>query len=369
MPASALPTHHYDHTEPFPLARGGTLPGFRLAYETWGDPNSEQVVVVLHALSGSSHAFSSAVDESPGWWQRLLADGGPIDPTRQYIICANLIGGCFGSTGPSSIDITKTPSGTTGDEVRRYATRFPTITISDMVDAYRALLRHLEVQRPVTLLGGSMGGMLALEWSVRHPEDVEFAISLVAPGRSYAATIAIRSVQRRAILNDPHYQDGDYYDGMRPETGIALARQIGVITYRSPAEFEARFGRQERDARPHFRDGFFEVESYLRHQGEKFRARFDANTYLYYSRAMDLYDLSNGYGSMAEALSRVTARTLLIAVDSDTLCPVEQVEEVERGLTASGKDVQFRVLHSLYGHDAFLLEDAQIRQCIAERLG
>ena len=214
----------------------------QLAYETLGTlaPDRRNAVVIFPALSGSSHAFASDTSPEPGWWDGLLGPGSPLDPRRHFFICSNLLGGCYGSTGPSSLD-PRTSA--------RYGARFPQVTTGDMIEAERALLRGLGIDRPVTAIGGSLGGMLALEWAVKYPAEIDRAIALVSPGKSHAQTIAIRAVQREAILNDPDWNGGDYYDGPFPERGIALARKIGMITYRSAEEFEVRYGRRVRDAR------------------------------------------------------------------------------------------------------------------------
>ncbi len=348
-------------TEPLATESGAVLPSFELAYESWGVPRErpEDTVVVLHALSGSSHALSSPGVKTPGWWQGLLGGEAPLGPARRFVICSNLLGGCSGSTGPSSIDPT---------QGQPYAVDFPALTIGDLVESQRRLLQALDIPFPVTLVGGSMGGMLALEWAVRYPEEVYRLVGVGTPGRSFAQTIALRAVQREAILNDPGWKGGRYYPGPGPTNGMALARKIGMITYRSAAEFEERFGRAMRDPRPHFLDGFFEVQSYLNHQGGKFVDRFDANTYLYYSRAMDLFDLSSDYESLAAALARVTARCLLVAIDSDFLCPLEQMAEVEEALKGAGRICELEVIRSIHGHDGFLIEAEQINQRIEKFL-
>ncbi len=333
----------------FPLTLGGSLPGITLAYETWGELNAkgDNAVVVLHALSGSSHVRSSAEHPTPGWWEKFLDGSGTIRPDRHFIICANLLGGCYGSTGPLSID----PR--TG---RRHMTLFPPIAIDDMVNGFRLLLRFLGVERGITVIGGSMGGMLVLDWAARFPAEVRQAIVLAAPGKSYAQTIALRSVQREAILSDPDWQEGWYDEVRRPVRGLALARKIGIITYRSDREFRERFGRQVLDPRPHFLQGKFQVQSYLDHQGEKFVERFDPNTYLYYSRAMDLYDLGQGFASLEEGIRRIEARCLFFAFDTDILCPVYQVEELHHALAGAGRDSRFCLVSTPHGHDAFLIE-------------
>lgn len=353
MPGRNLPSHTWKSKGEFHLEHGGILPEIQIAYETWGklSPRRDNVVVILHALSGSGHAFSSAQNPTPGWWEVFLTEQSPIHPRDHFIICANLLGGCYGSTGPSSID----PR--TG---KKFRMSFPQITLNDMVQSQRLLLEDLGIDRPVTLIGGSMGGMIILEWAVKCPQDVGRAIVLASPARSYPQTIALRAVQREAILNDPLWNGGDYDDDHFPERGLALARKIGVITYRSHLEFQTRFGRDVRDPRPHFLEGFFEIQSYLNHQGEKFVARFDPNTYLYFSRAMDLFDVSEGYSSLVKALARIEARTLLVAIDSDFLCPPHEVSEVFEAMKEAGRQVRLETIHTVHGHDAFLLEIEQI---------
>ena len=354
MPGYDLSSRIWTRDEPFQIKCGGPLKSLRVAYETWGELNArgDNAVVVLHALSGSSHAFRSEWSQQPGWWEGLISEGSPIDPRKHFILCANLLGGCYGSTGPSS----EAPG--TGSP---YATAFPQVTTADMIEAQRALLRSLGIREGLTLIGGSLGGMLALEWSILHPGEVRRAIALVAPGRSGPQAIALRSVQREAILSDPDWNGGNYYSGRFPSRGLALARKIGMITYRSADEFDERFKRDQRDPRPHFLEGRFEVQSYLDHQGKKFCERFDPNSYLYFSRAMDLYDLSNGRGTLKDAFAAVEARVLLLAVDSDILVRPGEMLEAHEALLDAGKRSSFELLRSVHGHDAFLIEMDQIR--------
>ncbi|MBI4585903.1 MAG: homoserine O-acetyltransferase [Planctomycetes bacterium] len=339
--------------KPFPLELGGLLPEAQVAYETWGelDAGRRNAVVVLHALSGSSHAATRPHDEKPGWWEQLFAPGKSLGYDRHFIVCANLLGGCYGTTGPRSLDPrTKQP----------YRLRFPTITIGDMVQGVRLLLRGLdlapETTGPLTLIGGSMGGMLVLEWAARFPSEVGWGIALCTPGRSFPQMIAFRSVQRTAIMNDPDWQNGNYEDSRPPVKGLALARMIGMITYRSDAEFWERFHREVFDSRPHFTEGSYQVQSYLKYQGEKFVKRFDANTYLYFSRAMDLYDLTGPCASFEDGVRRLESPITLVSFSTDLLCPTYQTEEVYRLLAAAGRPVHYEVIPTPHGHDAFLIE-------------
>ena len=360
MGAQSVPAKRWCSQEKFSLESGETLPGLEIAYETWGElsPEGDNVVVILHALSGSSHAFASAENPEPGWWEGLYTEGAPLRSGNYHIICANIIGGCYGTTGPSS---TNPGSGAP------YAAEFPQVTLRDMIEAQRLLLAALGIDKPVTLLGGSMGGMLILHWMCEHPEEVNRAICLATPPRSEGFTIALRSVQRDAILRDPLYRQGRYGEEL-PEDGLSLARKIGMITYRSPEEFNQRFGRDVRDARSHFSEGLYEVQSYLDHQGKKFVARFDPNTYLYFSRAMDLFDISDGQDSLAAPFSSCQAKVLLLAINSDFLVPPAHMNELQEAIAEAGVDVNLHVMDSIHGHDAFLIEAEQINTHIADFL-
>ncbi len=353
MPAKHPSTEIWRSDAPFRLEHGDCLPGLEIAYETWGSPSAtpDNVLVVLHALSGSSHAFASTENPEPGWWEGLLGSHSPIDPRRFHVICANLVGGCYGSTGPRSVD---PRSG------KRFGLTFPQISLRDIIEAHRMFLKGIGVNMPVSLIGGSMGGMLVLKWSVDHPDEVRDAIAIATPARSDAFAIALRSVQRDAILGDAHFRNGEYDDSGFPSKGLALARKIGMITYRTPAEFNDRFGRDARDPRPHFNDGLFEVQSYLNYQGKKFVDRFDPSTYLYFSRAMDLFDLAEGHDSLDDAVARVSARFLLLAMDSDLLVPLHHMKEIEMSMQRGGIDVHLEKVRTTKGHDGFLTEQKQI---------
>ena len=355
MVAQSLPAKKWRSEKEFPLENGQILPELEIAYETWGElsERGDNVVVILHALSGSSHAFSSAENPEAGWWEELYGEGSPLRVGGYHVICANIVGGCYGTTGPTSLD-----PGTGAP----YAVSFPQVTLRDMVEAQRLLLEGLGIDQPVTLLGGSMGGMLILHWMQDHPRQVDRAICLATPPRSESFTIALRSIQRDAILSDPRYAGGLYDENSFPEAGLALARKIGMITYRSPEEFNERFGRDVKDPRPHFLEGLYQVQSYLDHQGKKFVVRFDPNTYLYFSRAMDLFDIATGYDSVAAAFSGCETRVLLLSIDSDFLVPIPHMKELHAALTEAGLEVERQLMESRYGHDAFLLETGQINQ-------
>jgi homoserine O-acetyltransferase len=331
------------------LRLGGRLPGFQLAYETWGELNAERsnAILLCTGLSASSHARSHPGDPSPGWWEAMLGPGGFLDTDRWFVICPNVLGGCFGSTGPAS----PRPDGS-----GRWGPDFPLVTVWDMVAAQALLAEHLGVECLHAVLGASMGGMQAMAFAARFPRMVRRVISISAPGRSYPLSISLRFVQRQAVMRDPAWRDGRYAPGAPPSAGLHLARQIGTITYRSGPEWDRRFARERTAAGPPGFDTDFQVESYLVHQGDRFVGRFDANSYLYLSKAMDLFDLGEGAESYDDGVGRIRARTLLIGVTTDLLFPIHQTEEIARTLREWGRDCRFIRLDSVYGHDAFLIE-------------
>ncbi|MDH7594354.1 MAG: homoserine O-acetyltransferase [Methanomicrobiales archaeon] len=352
-------TEYYHHPAPLELDSGVTLPALVIAYETYGKLNREKsnAILICHALSGDAHAAGfHEGDQKPGWWDTLIGPGKAFDTDRYFVICSNVIGGCKGSTGPSSINpATGTPYGIT----------FPVITIRDMVNAQALLIDHLGISRLFAVAGGSMGGMQVLQWALSFPDRVEKAIVIASTAYSTPQQIAFNAVGRKAIISDPDWQQGDYYGRALPAHGLALARMIGHITYLSDASMHARFGRalQDRD-----RVGFdfsteFQVESYLHHQGDTFTRRFDANSYLYITKAIDYFDLVQG-GSLAEGLSGVKASFLVISVSSDWLYPPYQSQEIVTALTANEREVHYCEISSNYGHDAFLLESGQLTYLI-----
>ena len=349
-----------------PLELGGQVGPVTLAYETWGTLNAsgDNAVLITHALTGNSHAHDAGRpdDTKVAWWNPLIGPGRFFDTTRYFVICSNILGGCYGSTGPSSLE----PR--TG---RRYGMRFPVVTIRDMVRAQRRLVEHLGVRRIAMVAGGSIGGQQALEWAVSYPELVEKAIVVAATAALTAQGVAFSEVQRQAILSDPRWQEGDYAPGEGPDAGLAIARMLAMITYQSEESMELRFSRREAQrveiASP---GGYadlgkrFDVEGYLYYQGQALVKRFDANSYLYISRAMDLYDVSEGYGSLEAALRRVRSKALFIGIRSDFLFPAARVRRLAEQLNAVGGDATYVELDSPHGHDAFLKEWDQMNAAL-----
>jgi len=358
-PAQGLNTFTFDT---LPLQLGGQLSPVTVAYETWGSLNAagDNAVLIAHALTGSSHAHDAERpdDTKVAWWNPLIGPGRFFDTSRYFVICSNIVGSCYGSTGPSSID---------PDSGRPYGIRFPVITIHDMVEAQRRLIEHLGVRQLAMVAGGSIGGQQALEWAVAYPELVQKAIVVAATAWLTAQAIAFSEVQRQAILADPRWQGGDYLPGQGPEAGLAIARMLAMITYQSEEGMELRFARetarQSDIVAPSGHTDFgkrFDVEGYLYYQGQSLVKRFDANSYLYISRAMDLYDVSEGYPSLEAALRRVRSKTLFIGIRSDFLFPAARVRWLAEQVRAAGGDASYVELDSPHGHDAFLKEWKQM---------
>ncbi len=341
---------------PFVLEGGGQLRGVTVAYETWGelDADGANAVLVCHALTGDSHAAGRSGPGHPteGWWEPLIGPGRALDTDRLFVVCVNVLGGCQGSTGPSSIDPT------TG---RPFGSAFPVVSIRDMVRTQAAVADHLGIGRWLAVVGGSMGGMQVLEWGVMYPDRVRGLAALATTAAASAQQIALSSVQRSSIALDPKWRGGDYYDaapGDGPHMGLAVARQSAQISYRTEQVFNERFGRKQLDP---LDDRFtlwqrFDVEGYLDYHGAKLARRFDANSYLVINRAMDLHDIGRGRGGMERALARVTAPVLTLAIDSDTLYPPYQQELIHETLSSLGREATHVEISSPDGHDAFLLE-------------
>jgi len=351
---------------PLALDGGGVLAPVEIAYETYGtlSPNRDNAILVCHALTGDQHLASPHPRTGkPGWWPRMVGPGKPIDPARHFVVCANVLGSCMGSSGPASID---PASG------RPWGMAFPVITIRDMVRAQGLLLDHLGIDTLLAVVGGSMGGMQALSWAATFPVRVRAVVAIATTARHTAQNIAFHEVGRQAIMADPAWAGGDYYDGAAPAAGLAVARMAAHITYLSEAGLTEKFGRrlQARDAKSFGFDADFQVESYLRHQGLSFVDRFDANSYLYITRAMDYFDLAEEHGGrLAAAFAATTARFCLVSFDTDWLYPTAESRNIVQALNAAGRPVSFVELSSPYGHDAFLLDVPELPRVVGGFLG
>jgi homoserine O-acetyltransferase len=346
------------------LDSGAKLGPVTLAYETYGTLNQDKsnAVLILHALSGDSHVagYYTADDEKPGWWDNMVGPGKGIDTDKFFVICSNIIGSCMGSTGPCTIN-PKT--------VLPYGLDFPVVTIGDMVQAQKALMDELEIEQILCVVGGSIGGMQLLEWCVRYPAMVKSAIPLATTIKHSALAIAFNEVARQAIMADPKWNGGNYYFGPKPDLGLAVARMIGHITYLSDDAMRLKFGRRLQD-KSDFSFNFdadFQVESYLRYQGKKFVERFDANSFLYITKAADYYDFEkqHGNGSAVEAFSKTQAKFLVISFTSDWLYPTYQSKDMVKAMKKNGLDVSFCEIEADWGHDAFLLPNERLSALIS----
>jgi homoserine O-acetyltransferase/O-succinyltransferase len=358
----ARPVVHHRSIGSFEPELGGRLQEVTLAYETWGEPNPrrDNAVLIVHALTGDSHAAGppSGRYKRGGWWDPMVGPGRPIDTDRYFVVCSNVLGGCSGSTGPASTD---------PETGRPYGSRFPVVTIRDMVRAQKKLLEELGVERLALVIGGSIGGQQALEWAVEFPEFVEKAVPVAATGALGPQGLAMSEIGRRAIMSDPDWQGGDYYGtGRSPEDGLAIARMAGMVTYQSAAGQWKRFGRRPatRPALYPEMGGRFEIESYLQYQGRDLVGRFDANSYLYLLRAMDLYDVAAGYASEGEAYARVRAGMLFVGISSDWLFPPHEVRESSEAAVAAGARAEYAEIRSLNGHDSFLKDWPELQGAV-----
>lgn len=365
-PALDAQSHVLEHGQPLALDGGQRLEGVRIAYQTYGRLNADKsnAVMIFHALTGDQCVASPhPVTGKPGWWVRMVGPGKPIDTDRFFIICANVLGGCYGSTGPAS----------PGPDGQPYAMRFPVITIRDMVRAQVGILDALGIAQLHAVVGGSMGGMQALSFAANWPERTRAALIIASTARHSAQNIAFHEVGRQAIMADPKWQGGDYYGRSRgrakgPENGLAVARMAAHITYLSEEGMHEKFGRklQDRTEKTFGFDADFQVESYLRHQGLSFTDRFDANSYLYITRAMDYFDLAEEHGGrLADAFRRSQARFCLVSFDTDWLYPTAESRTIAHALNAAGAPVSFVELSAPFGHDSFLLDVPALDRVIA----
>jgi homoserine O-acetyltransferase len=374
----SVETQYLDLAAPIRLYCGRDLRSIRVAYETYGllAPERDNVILVCHALSGDAHAAGwsrtppeestrdgfaaedrdGSAGKGLGWWDGMIGPGKAFDTDHYFVVSTNLLGGCRGTTGPSSID---------PETGRPYGSRFPVITVADMVRTERAFLDALGIERLAAVTGGSLGGMQALEWAVLYPDQVDAIVPIASTHALQPQGVAWNAIARESIMRDPAWQDGHYYDtGRTPDAGMGVARMVGHVTYLSGPALTDKFGRRLQssdDIRYTITDPEFQVENYLRHQAESFVKRFDANTYLYTSRALTYFDLGrqHGGGSLARALERVAARTLLIAFSSDWLYPPSDSTAIADALRTLGKPVELHVIEAPYGHDCFLLEEAR----------
>lgn len=344
------------------LSCGRKLGPIAVRYETLGrlSPQRDNVILVIHALTGDAHVAGrhSADDEKTGWWDIMVGPGKPIDTDRYFVVCSNCLGGCSGTTGPGSIN----PA--TG---RRWGLDFPIITVEDMVHVQRLVLDHLGIEKVLCVIGGSLGGQQVLAWPILYPDRVETVAVVAAAARLSPQAIAWNAIGRNAIVSDPNFNGGQYYDGPAPHRGLSIARMIGHITYLSEEKMRWKFGRKLRNAAELSYDFIseFAVETYLDHQASRFLERFDANSYLYLSKAMDYFDLETQHGGLPAAFAKASARFLVLSFTSDWLFPAWQSREIVNALIDTGKDVTYANLPTSHGHDSFLLEFPELHRIIA----
>ena len=354
----------FTFNEGLKLQCGQLLAPITLRYETYGalSPDADNAILIEHALSGDAHVagYYSESDEKPGWWDTMVGPGKTFDTNKYFIVCSNVIGGCSGSTGPGSMN---PATGT------RYGMDFPFVTIADMVHAQKKLMDHLGIRKWLCVAGGSMGGMQVLRWALLYPDCMESIIPIATTSRISAQSIAFNWVGREAIMSDPEWNGGHYTD--QPDRGLAIARMLAHITYLSEESMRRKFGRKLQSAKDYSFDfdKDFSVESYLEHQGMRFVDRFDANAYLYITRAIDYFDVADkSNGDLAKGLAPIQCKTLVVSFSSDWLFPPEQSREMVRGMLKNGLDVTYCNIKSSYGHDAFLLEDDTLGRLISNFL-
>ena len=365
-------TRFHPLPSPFPMHRGGELKGARIAYETWGTPDAarDNAILIVTGLSPDAHAASNAGNADPGWWEAMLGPGKPIDTDRWFVVCVNSLGSCKGSTGPASLD---------PETGAPYRLAFPELSIEDVADAAREVVRGLGIEQLACVIGNSMGGMTALAFLLRHPGLARTHVNVSGSAQALPFSIAIRSLQREAIRLDPNWSNGEYDDATYPESGMRMARKLGVITYRSALEWDGRFGRVRLDQQSQNPDQpeeepfgvEFQVESYLEGHARRFVRRFDPNCYLYLSRSMDWFDLAEvAGGDVLKGLARIKVdKALAIGATTDILFPLQQQQQVADGLRAGGADAEFQAMDSPQGHDAFLVDMERFGPAVANFLG
>ena len=349
--------------------RGGRLAEITLAYESWGELSAEadNAILIFTGLSPSAHAASSPEDPSPGWWEFMIGPGKAIDTDRFFVVCANTLGGCYGSTGPGSID---PASG------KKYGANFPDLTVEDIASSGYYLVRELGVEKLHTAVGSSMGGMSSIAYGLLFPGEVRNIVSISAATSALPLTIALRSLQREIIRSDPDWNGGDYADDKRPLSGMSLARKLGLVSYRAADEWNSKFDRSRLPPEQISGERFgreFQIENYLEYNAQKFIASFDPNSYLYLSRAMDWFDIAEHGDSVADGMAKLAVdKALVIGVTTDILFPLRQQQEIADVMRETGTDVEFVAIDSVNGHDAFLIDDAQftpvVRQFLDESL-
>ncbi len=348
-----------------PMWRGGRLPEVTLAYESWGELSAEadNAIIIFTGLSPSAHAASSAEDPSPGWWEYMIGPGKAIDTDRFFVVCANSLGGCYGSTGPDSIN---------PETGQSYAAEFPDVTVEDIASSGYYLMRELGVEKLHAAVGSSMGGMSSIAYAMQYPGEIKYLISISAATQALPLTIALRSLQREIIRSDPDWNNGRYTADSKPLSGMSLARKLGLVSYRAADEWNSKFDRSrlppEKISGKRF-EHEFEIENYLEYNAQKFIHSFDPNSYLYLSRAMDWFDIAEHGESISDGMSKVDVeRALVVGVTTDILFPARQQKEIADVLRATGTDVDYVEIDSVNGHDAFLIDDEHFSPVIKKFL-
>lgn len=337
-----------------PMWRGGRLPEVTLAYESWGELNAaaDNAILIFTGLSPSAHAASSTEDPSPGWWEYMIGPGKAIDTDRFFVVCANSLGGCYGSTGPSSID---------PETGQNYGADFPDVTVEDIASSGYYLMRELGVEKLHAAVGSSMGGMSSIAYAMKYPGEIAYLVSISAATQALPLTIALRSLQREIIRSDPAWNEGRYTDDSRPLVGMSLARKLGLVSYRAADEWNSKFDRSRMPPEKLTGKRFereFEIENYLEYNAQKFIHSFDPNSYLYLSRAMDWFDIAEHGDSISDGMSKIDVKkALVVGVTTDILFPSRQQKEIADVMCATGTEVDYVEIDSVNGHDAFLIDD------------